>query len=1155
MILVMFTFNENFMLHDDDFQPYNIYIERSSNLVHMHGSVKENGYAISCSGNKHLFKIPKLKTFSVELCFRYAQLSFKKTEWKYFPIENAEWMYYFHYDKKSRCGKAVAFEYQLDGKIIAKLLKIDGIKKEVLATLVLDNIILEEEKEYSVKIIVNGNRVFGNFIDRDFNFETEIGAGDTGVGRANFPGELIFRSVELTSDDVVDKTVVVKKQTAIIPMLNGGMLPYKLNFEICKINEIYEFNYEFTGGVYFRPIDDNGSVGQFSVEHDRFINPYVKLLAGDKAYKINIKNGRLTVSDPNVHWEFLKEYFESPNLPIDGRVGVDSCFAFDKVKIIFGYDELEIGGYLVQKGGPSEFVFDTNGNLLYQGAALTGNTYEFLSPADKNIIDMIPKDLPNYEIVVKRLQENHYFMENEEINLTFRMRTRMDEKNIKVLASLNDVFDEVLIDGLDTNFCKTNDNFMDLGYKELNYSVKINALKLGVYRGAFYVYDGEELIKKANVTFEVLSTQNKIAPPLASGLPFMYSTPNEQRYLDRDVFDPWNPMPSCDMEHYFSCVAFTPSVGIKKRIWEAIKPFNREWFMWLDSRTSNPWDYELFIDGVKNADYMQYQLPNVAYRYDLWIIDTYNPNVLKILHEFLDKNPHVASKLKYSAAKETFTLDDLNEIQQVCRKEWYDFACKRVRELMLEQNETFKKLNPKFKRAYYGPFSIYTSPYGTYNIMRHFGLDPSNDVSEQYSGFMQFEDYPFSSSYFSYRGAFAAMTIKLHNPNLKIYPEMYHSSYGGCPDGALAFANPPLAKYDMPIYYHLTQAYEYAFCTAFRSKEGYNYWYDHGFMLRDMPNENVENFVHGWKYVAKHTPAMPLRTTAFIADYDQADERYNGDFVDSFGFGFIHNISEEGQGFLYGCARECGLAAGFALKFDTVRDLRLDETDILILPSLENVSKDIVDHIRKLYNEGVSLFAVSDVSGLEDIFGVTPHKRTLKISELKNGMESEYILPMDAELKYDAKKAEVIVCADDNIPILMKNHRAAIINAPISSLGTDSFTDRVQYGRECISKILRAECKAVLEKLSNPLVKAEGCGISAFIDKNGNTVLVLFDYSPYDQKELHTTNNNVTVKLNIPNIRNVECEKEVNKFYENGFIKEFKVKLRPQEATVVKLCM
>lgn len=1147
----MYHFNEDFTRHDDDFQPYNIYVERSSNLAHLHGRVKKDGYAVSCCGNKHLFKTPALKNFNAEVIFRYSQLSFKNSVTKH-PLKNPAWMCYFHYDKKSRCGAAVAFEYKAENKMIVKLLKIDGIRQKVMESQTLDNVVLEPEKEYSVNIGVKENRLRGNFENREFSFETESGLGAIGLGRFDFAGEVVFRRVYLISEDAIEQTVVIPGKTVEIPTLNGGALPYKLSFEICKINEMFRLSYEFHGGVYFREIDDNMRSGQYSVEQDRFISPYLKLLSGGRECKIYIKNGRLTILDPHIHLEFLKEYFEASKLPISGKIAIDRGFAAEHLRMVFGYEELAAEGYNVQKSGPSEFVFDINGSLLYQGPALTDSTYEVLSPADKRIIEKLPENIPEREAVVAHFQSNHYFLDDEEIKMTLRMHTKLNPHHVRVSASLNDVFDEVITDDLKVIRHISEDNFLDK-YNEINYSVKTDALKLGVYRLIFYVYDGEEMIKRVNSTFEVLDSENKTAPPIASGLPFMYSTPNEERFLERDTFDPWNPMPGCDTEHYFSCTAFTPEVGIKKRIWEVLSPLNREWFMWLTNRTADNWDYRLFMDGMKNADYINYPLTESFSRPDLWKVSTYKYGLMGILQDFLADNPQIAGKLNIKADAAQFTQEDLSALENVCREEWRDYMCAKVKELTSEQNRYFSQLNPKFKRSSYGPYPLYACPCKSHHMMRNVGINPDDEISNLYKGFMQFEDYPHLCSYFSYRGAFAAMTIKLYSPGLKIYPELYSPSHGGCPDGLVAFANPPLAKCDMPFYAHSAQAYEYAFCTAHKTKDGFHYWLDYGFMLRDMPAERVENFVRGWKYVVKHTPVSPLRSPAFLADYDSADDRYDGDFIDVNGFGNPHNISEEGQGFLYGCARESGLAAGFALKFDAALALRADETDVIILPSLENVGKDVKDHIRKLYNEGVGLFAVSDVSGLEDIFGVVHDKRKIKISELSDGIEGEFILPMEAELKYSEAGAKVIVSADGYAPVLMKKNRAALINAPVSVLGRDSFIERVQYGRESISIILKNSCKAVLEELSSPQIKAEGCGISAFKDKNGDTILVLFDYSEYDQNKLDTYINNVTVKINLPNVKDVICDKPVNRFYDNGHIKEFKVKLKQHETTVIKL--
>ena len=73
--------------------------------------------------------------------------------------------------------------------------------------------------------------------------------------------------------------------------------------------------------------------------------------------------------------------------------------------------------------------------------------------------------------------------------------------------------------------------------------------------------------------------------------------------------------------------------------------------------------------------------------------------------------------------------------------------------------------------------------------------------------------------------------------------------------------------------------------------------------------------------VLLHKPKKPMRTLAFVTDYIVADDRYEPELTDDYNWSNIHNIAEEGQAFLYGCARECGLPAGFVLKRETVKEL------------------------------------------------------------------------------------------------------------------------------------------------------------------------------------------------------------------------------------------
>ena len=68
-----------------------------------------------------------------------------------------------------------------------------------------------------------------------------------------------------------------------------------------------------------------------------------------------------------------------------------------------------------------------------------------------------------------------------------------------------------------------------------------------------------------------------------------------------------------------------------------------------------------------------------------------------------------------------------------------------------------------------------------------------------------------------------------------------------------------------------------------------------------------------------------------------------------------------GHGLVHECSRETGLPNGFALKYDVLSQLSKDECDVIVLPNLKYAPKEAVDEIRRLYNEGVNLVAVSDI--------------------------------------------------------------------------------------------------------------------------------------------------------------------------------------------------
>ena len=711
------------------------------------------------------------------------------------------------------------------------------------------------------------------------------------------------------------------------------------------------------------------------------------------------------------------------------------------------------------------------------------------------------------------------------------------------------------------------------GYRELLAKVGSSPLPIGVYRIVFNVCYGDSVYKRYNKVFEVFDKDAGISPAKASGLPFTFSMPNEQKWLMSNTFDLWNPKPSCDEIHFISCVTNTPIEAEKQRIWELIPIFGREWFAWLTSRTCLDWSHKAHTETVKHSDYLYTCLKdNFHPRISTYLIAPYqNPKFREFLHEFLALNPDIAKNITYKphdneeefvAQKPidesentfeytAFTYDNLKNLLETCHTEWFDFVNGKLLSMAREQNEELKKINPNFKRAFYGPFFQYVTATVSYHTARAFGYNPDKTLADDiFTGFAVFEDYPSACAYPTYRGAFAAMTFLLHCPGLVIYPEQYSGSDGGCIDGAVKFAYSPMGKYDTPAYFNSTHAFEYVFNTPYRNEDGYNYWTSYGFHRRDHEPEVADKLTRDWKTVIDNKPVKPLRTMAIITQYVDEEDVFNGEILSLHGYTGFTNISEEGHGYIYDCTREAGLNAPFAMKFEALSSLTADECDVLVIPTLKFASKEAIGEIRRLYESGVSIIAVSDVCGLEDIFGVKEKAQSAWITELCTDEESELIYPNEAPFKYEADSAQVVMTAESTIPVLLKNEKTLLINAPISKLGHECFEGREGKTKNNLSELLRKTLKEEILKLSSPLAKGENVGVTLFESEKGNIQLLAIDYSPYDNRKI--CDREAVIRINFP-VKEVLSERRFTSVRDkDGNIKEIRFKILPHEAVMFR---
>ncbi len=1155
------VFLEDFKSHDEHFHSYQMEVERSSDFIHQHAEIKENHYSLLCPGNKHFCRMPDLLNFRFTTFFSYSP-DF---------LSCAEWMVFFQYDRVTRCGMALAVEYCPESFGACLKIKLKQIREnhEILChETSFDSTEMTIGTEYELSFSCSGKSLRGECAGKKFEFSLPDSVrGAVGIGRRTFVGEVMFREIRIESDDPLPVSCVLPPVTVEMPDRNGGGIPYRMTLSMDRFeNGPCRLNVRFEGGMWDRKYQKNLLRGQYSAECDRFQNLYLRVCDGAESEIFYLKNGLLAVIDCNVHWPFLRTFFGTENQELQRSFYLKHTPDLKRTSFVLGYDFLKCKGFKVQSGGPTEFVYDATGRLLYSGEALNRETIacEVRSNPEKEVAKRIPNDLPDYEKALKHAQCGHYFMEGEAVWFDlefFADESIYDPRYWSVSATLQNVYHETLSSGgvrcselrktgeIKSPACSVFSCRADLGDR---------TFQTGVYRILFSIRYGEREIRSMDVVFEVLSDTDRIAPPLASGLPFLYSTPNEDRFLSRDYTDPWNPMPSCNAEHYFCCSAFTPKIGQDKQVWRALAVYHREWFAWLDQRTEVEWDYRNFMEVVKHADYLYYPVPGtVGSRFDLWKPESYTGSLMEDLKEFFAEQDSVPADIAAVLEGKTPPGNSLiKKLVEEYGREWIPFFSHRLYERRIRQKEELLALNPKLKHSSYGPWPVYVSHYRTYHFMRWFGYLPELGMREFCDGFQQFEDYPFSCAYQTYNGAWGILSYRLFFPGVKVYPELYDESDGGCPDGAVAYAYPPLGKRRSPLYIQTQQMYEYAYATASRRHGAWDFWRDYGFMMRDARPQAVETFVQEWKHVHHHPPRRPLTPLAYVLDLDPEEDRFNADYLEIHGWGDLYNRSEEGLGYVNETARMAGIPAGFGIRFEDLDGIPREDLNVLVLPSLKNIAQRHKEKVIQLYKDGVKLIAVGDVSGMESLFGVVPNPRKKKVRTVRNASGLESVQPLEIELLYDAANADVLLETGEGDPLLIRRGNLLLFNVDPAQVGRCSFLELVAYGRGGISERMRSAVQEVLLELCGAApVRARGGGSIAFEDENGEICVVLLDYSPYDEHVVFSGKTVVTVTVGIPGVRRVECENpDLNLLRgTDGTLEAFSVVLRPHETAFAVL--
>ncbi len=1148
----MFNLYDDFMAYDENMQPYSFSVERHTETANLHSGISNGGFALKSIGNRYILNTSIFKTCKFSF-------NFKAT---YIEDSSFNFRVIVGYDEVSRSGKCIDFRFNAPNKNEIIIYDMDNCVFQDKLTVFKFCYPFKDDELYNFELEITEKQIICDMVGNHFEYECESQFGKLAIERDNFWGELILTDISFKSEDDVEIKNIYKN-TFIIPCDNGGDIPYSVDLKIDEIGgEAFLFAI-LDGGTKSRELNGMDRPGQYVVEIDWMEFAYIGVGNDSCEQLFNLFSGEKCFVDPNISHETLKKFFSDTELPITKcyRLGIAKDLRFNE--IIFGYNKLSCRNYGAQIGG-NQFRFSLDGNLIYSGEALDGrDIFEVLSPFDKSALSLIPENCYNREEVIEHLKNNHYFEIDEKVRFSLNFYTKSNVDYFSVKAKILNVFETEELDCVET---ETLISTWRKDYKNITANAKFGNFEIGVYKVEFSVYYGEQLYKKIVKTFEVFDRDSDICPSLASGLPFMFAMPNEHKWLMRNAFDFWNPKKSCNSEHYISCITDTPIEASIRKPWEIAKIFKRKWFAWRTFRTAKDYCDKKYDFVNENADYLFFipidtgkyfgcEIP-IIFRTDYWKVDymfRLFPEQKAILTSYLKENPEIIKEIDFNPDTDEITTEKYQALMKAHFKEWVPYANKKQYELLDGYNKDLKEQNPNIKRAAYGPFPPYGHPTLSYHSLMYCGAPCNSDLSQKaFDGFCVFEDYPYSCSYQNYRGAFAVMTILLHCPDLKIYPEQYSGSRGGCIDGYVKFAHAPMGAYELLPYYNSTLSFEYVYNTAHRLKDGYHYWSSYGFH-RSCREDELEVLVKDWRYVLKYKPAKPMRSIAFLADYSIDEDEYCiYKTRDGRNSPRILNQSESGQAFIYECSRKSGISQGFAFKFDVLKDLKPEECDIIVIPSLKNVDSEYVCEIRRLYESGVNLIAVSDVTGLEDLFGVYEETFKTKVNTLSDGKNSEYIYSSNAEFKYKPSNAKTVLSANDNSHAIIATEHTMLINTKVENLGCSvCYEPSGEKGLYLVSKLLRNTVINTLQKISTKLVFSRDVGLSLFNTTEGKQVILAIDYTDFDNEE-HTSKEAV-VEINLDNVVGVKSEHNVFVGKKHGIVKELIFNIKPHESVFIEL--
>ncbi|MHC4871939.1 MAG: hypothetical protein ACYTFY_08835 [Planctomycetota bacterium] len=1104
-------------------------------------AVKDNCLVMHDAGSRIIPNIPDLENFSIKGSF--------DLDWEFcnniFSLQ-----FYLGYDVKKRQG--VVFDISSDGENYS--CSINGDFEQSFPapqTEVIDFLLRVEDS--SLNVSINNGEVFNCKLEEKVR-------GVIALSRGSFFGELRISSFEIsTSDNLKVEKVWDNIEIPFAP-INGMDIPivWTVNAESIG-NDVTKLDVELSGGEKSRP---DIEWFPYHAHYVEFLNtPYLRIEQEGRGCKLILCDDTMVLANPAKEWfyTFKKEY-EWPYKRTFYLQDIES-------------DAVLAAGYESYANRPAnrhqevDSAFETilcteKREIIYSGPAMQEGALNLeLRSSDKKICGDIPETIHYYEKALQHAEKNHYFSDGEECAFFFTLDSKVDleKTNVEIFYRLENAFFEAVGDYVAVSLVDSSEGI----------SEKINLGKLpsGIYHIRFkLLFNNREILRNYRA-FEVNgSEQSGIA---ASRLPVCFSMHNEIKGCDTDYFDPWKD-DIVDVSHYISiCNTIMPHFAREKKLWELLKLYKRKWFLWHAWRVMENTNLSDNKDLVENCDYIFTRSFKQVFRPAAR--QYFNKFVLQYLHEYAVENDFHAEEIKRCLdEKKVLPLDIFSELVENHFYAFNDYLLDQYMEKQKSLKREVNSINPQAKMSSYGPVSIYMSCYKTANSVSYCGpyrLGPA--LGEIKDGFLIFEDYPHTCRYSMSRGTFLLADIKLKNPGLTIYPEMYvnHRAEVPCPDAAVARVFPSYGirpgEMEQSKGSILKRVLEFVYATGCHDGKSFRYWQDHGFQTRTWSRAQFADLLELWGFIDKHLPGRPLKANAFVSSIECC--RNNKLFYDEYpgdryeGYGDLINTAEECIAYTYEMSRNAGQNAGYVSDFGALDNLTEDDIDILIIPPLTSVEEAQLSTIRHLHERGVSLLAFENVTGLEDLFGVEKtdpvqvnnisvntelaDNPLLSLAELQ-----EYTEHRACTGNYSGGGADILLAGE--APVLFVNKtkwgRTALFNIPPTTVRRMDQYNRVNIGRDSISKLINKSTELILRYLSKPQVETDQGKVTAFKDINNKTHIILAeDTHPLPAKAIDPT---LTINLLDISEEDIICDKEFS-----VISSQLKMHLEPDEIVFISI--